>query len=783
MLLFSSETFTVDGITVFPDHSDPNQFWYLPGPVGLAKLPDSDEPQFMLTMFAEDVAASGVQGGGFLNVTLALVPSDETKSKIMGQIRTRFADASDPRLAPVAFDEGTVQIVMLDLQGGGGTTAAAAPPGTFQAVQEILGAVTPELFGDNNALFGVKLSEEGATILEQAFENGMAPVGGIYNLKFTGVLPALSVKITADMKRIYSSFSAGLEAKVYWVSAGIEATFEKLRQDGSIKVEIVNLSTSASVEAEEQWALNLFRDQILSSWFAPSLSPTTAQTASVTMPTLGTTSSTPGSGGTKPTAGTSGAIAGTTVGGMHAPSPTAGSSVISGMHQPSTTPVATSKPIAAIATPAATPSAAGTSPAGTPPASTPPAGATAPASASAPAGATAPASAAVKPVAPAAGTPAANPIAQAAGTAAAASSAASPFGVALQLKYVSQDELKTVSIEYNSMDAVQRTYSPQGYFGLELQGLDKSKHFLKVDGTDVFFNRFVVTGNPPKDFAGIGLLSAHAALDYGDPSGPQPPKHGEFLFDGSSTAAQTWPVFEGLIQETAYTYTADYKFDPESGWQGEQTSYTQPPVKTDNRVLNLDPYDFLGFLNIAVSPGRIDADLVDRIDVMLQYNAKSGWQTSTTITVRPDSKPQAWKLRVDKSDPTFKYSSYTYSTTCYLKDGTTFQRGPATSDATAILVSDPFSSALDLLLQPAFDPTAIQLAIIELSYTDKANNYSFQNSYEIPGTTNTPTKVHIPLIDPDLKEYKYRVTLLGVGNQKTPGSYITATDSLVLVTV
>jgi hypothetical protein len=782
MLLFSSETFTVDGITVFPDHSDPNQFWYLPGPVGLAKLPDSDEPQFLLTMFAEDVAASGVQGGGFLNVTLALVPSDATKSKIMGQIRTQFADASDPRLAPVAFDEGTVQIVMLDLQGGGGTTAAPAPPSTFQAVQQILGAVTPELFGDNDALFGVKLSEAGATILEQAFEDGMAPVGGIYNLKFTGVLPALNVKITADMKRIYTSFSVGLEAKVYWVSAGIEATFEKLRQDGAIKVEIVNLSTSASVEAEEQWALNLFKDQILSTWFAPSLSPTTAQAASVTMPTLGATGGAAGGGGAKTPTPTGGAAGGMTAGGMHTPTPTAGSSgAKTGMQQPASTHGGSSKPAAASATPTTTPGAA--------PAGTPPASAAAPA-APAPAGA-APTLAAAKSVAPAAGAPAANPlgqaanpIAKAAGTAAAASSAASPFGVALQLKYVSQDELKTVSIEYNSMDAVQRTYSPQGYFGLALQGLAKSKHFLKVDGSDVFFNRFIVTGNPPKDFAGIGLLSAHAALDYGDPSGPQPPKHGEFLFDGSSTAAQTWPVFEGLIQETAYTYTADYKFDPESGWQGEQTSYTQAPVKTDNRVLNLDPYDFLGFLNISVSPGRIDANLIDRIDVMLQYTAKSGWQTSTTITVRPDSKPQSWKLRVtDKNDPVFKYASFTYSTTCYLKDGTTFQRGPVTSDATAILVSDPFSSALDLLLQPAFDPAATQLGIIELSYTDKANNYSFQNSYEIPGTTNTPTKVHIPLIDPTLREYQYRVTLLGVGNQKTPGTYITATDPLVLVTV
>lgn len=368
-----------------------------------------------------------------------------------------------------------------------------------------------------------------------------------------------------------------------------------------------------------------------------------------------------------------------------------------------------------------------------------------------------------------------NPLAKAAGTAAAASSAASPFGISLKLKFVQQDELKTVEYEFNQMNAVQRTYSPQGYFGLLLQGIDQSKHFLKVDGTDPFFNQFAVTVNPPKDFAGIGLLEAHVALDYGDPSDTTNDKHGEFLFDPTHLTQETWAVFQGLIQRTDYTYTADYKFDPESGWVGEQTSYTLPTVDTENRVLNLDPYDFLGFMQVSVSPSRINADLVDRIEVPLQYTAKSGWQTSTTIIVRPGSTAQYWKLRLaDKDERT-----YTYSTNCYLKDGTLISSDPVTSTASAVIVSDPFVGALDITFQPAFD-TSYKMAIVEVSYQDTAHNYNYQTTFQLQ-STSPATKVHIPLMNRTLNQYQYRITMINSANQQTQGSYITATDPLVVV--
>jgi hypothetical protein len=800
MLLFSSRSLTVNGITVFPDHADTNQFWYLPGPVGLENMAGSTEPQFLLTLYAPDVAGAGIQGIGFLNVTLALKLRDDDRAAIIGQIRAQF-EVDDPLLSPVPFDEGTVQIVSLDAQGSGGTA------GGGQAVERILGASSPELFGNNDALFAMTLTEEGATILQQAFKDGMTPVGGIYNLKFTGVLPALDVKITADLKRVYESFSVDLTAQ-YYAQVGIDATFEKLRQDGAIKIEVVNLTTDGSAAASETWALNLFKDQIISTWFQPSLSPTTAQAAdaqSVQLPPARTTTTTSSSGSSL-TGGTQARTAGGSAGGAGGSGGmTSGTSAAHGMSSASTS--GTAVPARTGAAGAPTTASAGAAGSATAAAGTPTTGAT-----SAPTtGATGTATGATgtsggttstngTPTTGAAssggnvatntssgnssqttttsggqGKP--NPLSGLPGTASNASAAASPFGASLKLKFVSQDEQKTVQYEYDQMNAVQRTYAPQGYFGLLLQSVDPSKHFLKVDGSDPFFNRFAVEVHPPKDFSGIGLLVAHVALDYGDPAGAAGVKHGDFSFDPNSAGPQTWDVYEGAIQQTQFRYTTDYKFDPESGWAGEQTAYAVSTVTTENRVLNLDPYEFLGFLQVAVSGGRIDADRVDRIEVALKYQSASGWQTATTIVVHAGAAPQVWKVRLaDKEART-----YSYSTQCYLKDGTTIGSPAVNSTASAIIVSDPFVGAINLTLQPAFDPTAYSLAIVEIAYQDTPHNYAFQTTMQLPAGSAAAVKVRIPLIDRTANSYQYRVTFVTTSNQSTQGSYITATDPLIVV--
>ena len=133
MLHLGSTQLTIGGISVFADHADPIQFWYLPGPVDLARRGPDKDPQFTLITYRPAVANSTVSGGGFLNMEVALKLDSAVEQRILSKLSA--ITKGQPRLAPVSFDEGTVKIMALDLQGPGGTDAPTTPPGTFRAVE------------------------------------------------------------------------------------------------------------------------------------------------------------------------------------------------------------------------------------------------------------------------------------------------------------------------------------------------------------------------------------------------------------------------------------------------------------------------------------------------------------------------------------------------------------------------------------------------------------------------------------------------------------------------
>ncbi|MCP8937642.1 hypothetical protein NK718_03885 [Alsobacter sp. SYSU M60028] len=271
MLQFGSDTLTVDGVTVFRDHANPRQFWYLPAPVDIARRQPDNRAAFTLISWKPADAAGGTKGGGFLTLESTLRLPRATEQKILAAVRA-LVPSGEPILTATPFDSGTVRCVALDLEGGGGTRAQD-PPGTFRAVEAISGATTPSMAGDNTAAFSLTLTQEGATILKQAFEQGTTPVGVIYDLKYTGLRPSLQIKITADYEKIFQHFSAGLEAQVYWFRAGIDAGFESLVANGAITIEVINFSNAADRETKEKWALDFFKQDLLAKWFEPTLTP------------------------------------------------------------------------------------------------------------------------------------------------------------------------------------------------------------------------------------------------------------------------------------------------------------------------------------------------------------------------------------------------------------------------------------------------------------------------------------------------------------------------------
>lgn len=271
MLQLGSGMQTVEGVTIFPDHADENQFWYLPAHLEIARRPADDWPQFSFIKFKREATAEGVTGGGFLMFTVALTLPEEIERKVRAKI------PGNARLTAVPFDAGTVECVALNLQGPGGTTATVTDAGTFTAVQTILGARVPSLFGDNHAVFSLTLSQEGATLLEAAFTQGAAPIGVIYTMTFTAMQPALDVRITADFERIYQHFSAGLNANLYYVEVAIQAGIEELVQSGAITIEVTNFSTADDKQDQEKAAIDFFTQHLLQQWFTPTLTPGSLQ--------------------------------------------------------------------------------------------------------------------------------------------------------------------------------------------------------------------------------------------------------------------------------------------------------------------------------------------------------------------------------------------------------------------------------------------------------------------------------------------------------------------------
>lgn len=748
MLLLGSRSITVEGVTVFPDHADPDQFWYLPGPVQLARRPDGDQA-FTFIKYKPAAVAGGAKGGGFLMFQVDLRLEPDLERRITSRLRS--IAKGRPRLTVVPFDEGTVQAIALNLQGSGGVAAQPAPEGSFRAVEQILGATTPSLQGNNTAAFSLTLSQEGATILEHAFEQGTAPVGVLYDLKFTGMRPALHVEITANLERVYQQFGAALDAQVYFIQAGIDAAFEKLVQDGAIHINVIDFVGGDDQAEKEKWALDFFKENLLKQWFEPTLTPgqvaggrvTTEPLSAVlargnalrppttTPPTRPADAPPPASAPhtAPPTAGTG------------SPDPTEG-------HNPRTPPA---DPNGALAPTDGT---------GTPPASSTPAAAAA------------------------VGAPRLAPPSQPATTPPAGLSqppagGGTPAVVSFHLRFVDQTERKTVKVVYDRSEATQRTYAPQGFFGVLIAGLDRSRHFVEVDLDDPFFRVFQIVVDPPDDFAGIGLRSAQVALDYGDPANPAELKHKDLRFEAGAAplAAQTMEVFLNSDLDLEYRKSVQYHFSTTSGWEGSQFSYEQPATTTADRTLVLVPHDQIGFLAVEVVATRVDWSVVDSIDVHLRH--ESGGETlEQQLLLTKDSPKTTWKVRT--SAPSAR--DYTWRLVHHLADGTTKEVvGAEPSRAALLPVDDPFPGALNLTVLPLLDANRTRMAFVDIEYHDEEGNYHREERLSMKPTDTDPVTKQIAVLDLKKKAYSYQITLVGTNNQMTKLPPVTTTDDLIAI--
>ncbi len=298
MLYLNSPYFVINGVSVFPDDKDPLQFYYLPMMPHLTMVTDPKTnvatPQLQLIEYE---GAAGT--GGFLNFDVNIGIDQDALSEVSSQLQQQAKLTGQPRLSPVTFVDGSVDLLILGAQSasppatggaaapsggpagassGAAATAVMAPAASGpQFVIKVQNATKPALYGDNQATFSVQLDQYGATVLEAALQGEMAPVAVIYSLQFLGLRPAFHVQLTADWNRVQTYLDTQYGGGFLFVSSDIEKTVDKLIEDQVINIQVSSYTTDSDLGAtgvsDRDRAVSECYELVKNNFFQSSLAP------------------------------------------------------------------------------------------------------------------------------------------------------------------------------------------------------------------------------------------------------------------------------------------------------------------------------------------------------------------------------------------------------------------------------------------------------------------------------------------------------------------------------
>src|SRR5262249_40436770 len=177
------------------------QFYYLPS--DRARVSDNgrglefvvytenieDEPNFTL---------SDDHAGGFLTLDVELGPSPEEVEQLRSELAS-VASAGQPKLGEVPFTDGTVNLFILSQTG----SSASGAPKNFEV--SVAGSTKPSLFGDQRAVFSVRLGGKAANILYETLRKSGDPQAVVtYDLEFLALRPSYNLQVTIDFKQTFS---------------------------------------------------------------------------------------------------------------------------------------------------------------------------------------------------------------------------------------------------------------------------------------------------------------------------------------------------------------------------------------------------------------------------------------------------------------------------------------------------------------------------------------------------------------------------------------------------
>ncbi len=257
---------------LFPDFSDPRQFYYLPNFPRIALMPDGS-PAIRLIVFREDLdtlpdGSEDAVGILSLDVDLRWEPQDVAEAA--SRIRLEDDLEGEPRLTPVLFRSGHVRLMLLD---------AATPEDREEDVEatdfvvQVLGTGSPSLYGDNRAIFQSRLTKKGVAAISGSLD-GMLPIGVVYDLTFAGLQPAFRVQANVDWTRIHEHFSTRRNTNVLFYEKDVREIIDTFEEDKIIDIDVTVEGVGAeAMDSDREAVMQSVRQLIFDKFFEATITP------------------------------------------------------------------------------------------------------------------------------------------------------------------------------------------------------------------------------------------------------------------------------------------------------------------------------------------------------------------------------------------------------------------------------------------------------------------------------------------------------------------------------
>ena len=720
MLTFESPFYEIEGVVVFRDHASLTTYHYLAGPPRLSRSPDG-KPNLLLLKYRNALDAMGDAstrtreqlGGAFLLFGVDCGVSQETKNAIASQLQSRLPpDAGPVNLVPVLYTQGKVSVVALDKQQAVVVEAEeSAEQSKF--VRGILGTATPSLLQDQRAIFSLSLTPDAATLIEEAYQAELSPIGVMYELNFAGLRPALAVRARVDQHKVYQQFKLGLTLGVRPGSG--TATDED--EDADTDTE-ENAAAEASAEGDADADTDTEEN--------------TDGGADADTDTHDGESAVQGGSGKRTQVAVNADL----------------SLILEDLKQTGAIEIEIIRQQEGQSVDQMEKNAMDLLKESVLNEFFRPAMSNAPAAASAATTAVTAANTATQLMATSHDTNKGLAGSKTAGS-------QTSVDIGFQLQYKRQEELKIVTYDYNVVAPETRTHAPNGFFSALLSDTEKEQHLREIDLRDRFFEVLDVDVSTTADFEALDLQALIVDLQYGGtPDNPSVTGSAEF------TPTQKDPEhFQAFFEEEnySYRYKLNYKFGQSEAIAAQHHDYETPWRTTTSRALIAHPPDDIALLHVFLEPGVVDWEVVSRIETRLIYEDPAHqFSTERKFLLAQDSPRQEWIVRL--TNPALR--TYKMENRWHLKDLSELQGKVTEEQVPHLFVGDPFDDRLQITIFPQVEASNVARISVELFYEDPPNDFEVRKQVELEGPEFRRTSVTIPLMDSKRRDYTYTVSLI-----------------------